>query len=117
MNFESYLDFIYIDFLKSSSKLKKVSYVVKSLGFSNYPIFIVSKKKINLNSLLFDKKNNDFYYYVSNLDFFIKNNLIFKNKVDFFKKSYKDPYKFCCLFILNDFFNNFLYVSYSSYKK
>ena len=107
----NYFNFIHSDFLKVSNKIQKSSHIIRSLGFTDYPIFIVSKDKINLNCLLIKKKDNNFYYYVSSLDFFIKYNLIFKNKINSFKNSYKDPSKFCCLFILDNF-NKFLYILY-----
>ncbi len=69
-------------------------------GFK-YPVFILSKDKINAFPILFDiKTGNDWIYHASYLDLLISTNLVEKTKKVDFIKNYKDPEKYCCLMII-----------------
>lgn len=109
-----YLGQITQDFVRVSDTLKEASYQIRKRGFSDYPIFPASKKEISIGSLLLgkDELKTDWNYYASYLDYFLQLKLIDKNKVEAFKENYKDPDEFCCLFIVDEGFTNFVYVPY-----
>jgi len=51
-------------------------------------------------------------YYASYLELFVEQNLVQPEKVEEFKAVYKDPDEFCCLFVVDGKFNNFLFIPY-----
>ena len=79
---------------------------------SAYPIFVISKQPISLGILLLDRKvaNTNWSVNVSSLEEFVTAKLVFKEKVEEFKKTYKDPKQFICLFVLSDLGAQFMCV-------
>lgn len=79
---------------------------------SAYPIFVVAKQPIALGINLIDREkvNSNWSINASSLEEFISNSLVFKEKVDEFKKTYKDPKLFICLFVLSDLGAQYLFV-------
>lgn len=109
-----YLGTISQDFVKISDTLKEASYQIRKRGFSEYPIFPVCKIEQPVGQLLIDTKTNDtlWNYSASFLDEFVQRELVTKDKEDAFKEIYKDPDEFCCLFIVDEDFTNFLFIPY-----
>jgi hypothetical protein len=109
-----YLGTISQDFVKISDTLKEASYQIRKRGFSEYPIFPVCKIEQPVGQLLIDTKANDtlWNYSASFLDEFVQRELVTKDKEDAFKEIYKDPDEFCCLFIVDEEFTNFLFIPY-----
>ncbi|WP_373497256.1 hypothetical protein [Aquiflexum sp.] len=109
-----YLGTITKDFIQVSEILKEASYQVRSRKFSSYPIFPISKGEQPIGQLLLGKKekNLDWNYYITYLDEFIQRKLIAEELQEDFKKAYKDPDEFCCLFVVDGGFTSFVYVPY-----
>lgn len=109
-----YLGTITADFLKVSDTLKESSYQIRKRGFSEYPIFPISKIDINIGNLLIGKQElgTVWNYRVTYLDEFVQRKLIAEEKVEDFKSTYKDPDEFCCLFVVDPEFTNFIYIPY-----
>ena len=109
-----YLGTITADFAKVSENLKEASYQIRKRGFSDYPIFPISKIQIPVGQYLFGQQElkTQWDYYASFLDEFIQRNLIDPEKEDDFKSTYKNPDEFCCLFVVDQEFTNFLYIPY-----
>ncbi|MEQ9438750.1 MAG: hypothetical protein RIG62_06860 [Cyclobacteriaceae bacterium] len=107
-----YLGTITKDFVVVSDTLKEASYQVRKRGFSEYPIFPISKSEIPVGNLLIGRGEmaTNWYYYVTYLDEFIQRKLI-TNEAEF-KQAYKDPDEFCCLFVVDQDFTNFLFIPY-----
>ena len=107
-----YLGTISKDFVVVSDTLKEAAYQVKKRGFSEYPIFPISKVETPIGQLLIDKKELalDWNYYITYLDEFLQRKLI-ENETEF-KAAYKDPDEFCCLFVVDEEFTNFLFIPY-----
>jgi len=80
---------------------------------SAYPIFVVAKQPVALGLNIVDREkvNSNWSINVSSLEEFISSNLIFDNKADEFKKTYKDPKQFLCLFLLSDLGAQFLFLN------
>lgn len=108
-----YLGTISEDFVKIADTLKEASYQIKKAGF-DLPIFPISRDGIPIGQLLIpkDKLGLEWNYYASFLDEFVQRDLVAKEKVDDFKKTYKDPDEFCCLFVVDKEFTNFVYIPY-----
>ncbi|HBH22867.1 MAG TPA: hypothetical protein DDY13_05530 [Cytophagales bacterium] len=102
------------DFIKVSETLKEASYQIRKRGFSEYPIFPISRTEIPIGKLLFNRTDVDtrWNYYATYLDEFLQRELISDDKLDDFVGTYKDPDEFCCLFVVDQEFTNFLYIPY-----
>ncbi len=109
-----YLGTITSDFAKVSETLKEASYQIRKRRFSDHPIFPISKTNIPIGQLLLDRLSLslDWDYYASFLDEFVQRKLIEVDKVEDFKAVYKNPDEFCCLFVVDKEFTNFLYIPY-----
>lgn len=108
-----YLGTISQDFVKVSDTLKEASYQIRKAGFE-FPIFPISKKSIAIGQLLIDRGSLGLVwnYYASYIDEFIQRELIAKDRQEDFKKTYKDPDEFCCLFVLDQEFAKFIYIPF-----
>jgi len=109
-----YLGTISQDFVKIAENLKEASYQIRKRGFSEYPIFPISRIEIEIGKLLIGKNelNNNWNYYASYLDEFRQRKLIEPDKVEQFVEVYKDPDEFCCLFVVDKTFTNFMFIPY-----
>jgi len=110
-----YLGKISQDFVKVADTLREAAYQIKQRGFSEHPIFIIAKQKdLALGQLLLGagELDTEWSYYASFLDEFVQRKLIEQDKVETFKSSYKDPGEFCCMFVIDEGFTNFLYIPY-----
>jgi methionine salvage enolase-phosphatase E1 len=109
-----YLGTVSQDFVKIADHVKEASYQIRKRGFSDYPIFIISKEDIPIGQLLFkkDEIGTIWNYYVTYIDEFIQRKIISKDKADLFMEAYKNPDEFCCLFVIDGDFTNFVYLPY-----
>lgn len=109
-----YLGSISSDFVKIADTLKEASYAIRSRGYSDYPIFAISKIDLPIGQLLLGREDLEisWNYNASFLDEFIQREIIATDKVDEFTETYKDPDEFCCLFVVDADFTRFLYIPY-----
>ncbi len=107
-----YLGTISSDFVKVSENLKEASYLIRQKGFSEHPIFPVSKEYLPIGSLLYEKGHMgiEWNYFASYLDEFVQRKLI--EDEEQFRYAYKDPDEFCCLFVVEPAFTNFVFIPY-----
>ena len=109
-----YLGTISQDFIKVSDNIREASYQIRKRGFSDFPIFPISKEEIPIGNILFKKEDfhTDWNYYITYLDEFVQRKLISTQHLDIFKSTYKDPDEYCCLFVIDGDFTNFVYIPY-----
>ena len=110
-----YLGTITKDFAKVSDTLKEASYQIRKRGFSDYPIFPVSKRALPIGRLLFGKyelNDLEWNFYASYLDEFVQRRIVAEDNVPSFQEAYKDPDEFCCLFVLDGDFTNFVFIPF-----
>ncbi len=107
-----YLGKISSDFVKVSEHLKEASYLIRKRGFSEYPIFPVSKQDVPIGQLLYEmgRFDNDWNYFASYMEEFTQRELV--AEIEAFKGAYKDPDEFCCLFIVDGVFTNFVFIPF-----
>ena len=107
-----YLGKISSDFVKVSEYLKEASYLIRKKGFSEYPVFPVSKEDVPIGQLLYEKGKleNEWNYYASFMEEFAQRQLIAEEAK--FKEAYKYPDEYCCLFIVDREFTNFLFIPF-----
>ena len=109
-----YLGTISKDFVVVAETLKEASYQIRKRGFSDYPIFAISKGNIPIGQLLLGREDlaTTWNYHASYMDEFVQRGLIDKNKEEEFKKTFKDPDEFCCLFVVDLDFTKFTFIPY-----
>ena len=108
-----YLGTISTDFVKVSDTLKEASYQIRKAGFE-LPIFPISRTPIPIGQILIPKESLklDWNYYASFLDEFMQREFVGPEKVEDFRATYKDPDEFCCLFVVDEAFTNFVFIPY-----
>jgi hypothetical protein len=109
-----YLGTISADFIKIADLLKEASYQIRVRGFSDYPIFPISRTSQPVGRILYDRESLGLQwdYYASYLDEFVQRQLIDEERAGDFRKSYKNPDEFCCLFVIDSDFTKFVYIPY-----
>lgn len=102
------------DFVKVADQLKEASYQIRKRGFSDYPVFVASRREIPVGQLLIaaDEIENKWNYKASFVDEFIQRELIGANSIDLWKENYKAPDEYCCLFVVHGDFAGFVYIPY-----
>lgn len=108
-----YLGSISQDFVQVADTIKEASYQIRKAGFE-FPIFPISKVSISIGQPLLLKEENilQWNYNASLLDEFVQCELIADGRTEDFKKIYKDPDEFCCLFVVDEEFTQFLFIPY-----
>ena len=78
---------------------------------SSYPIFIVHQQEVQLGIELVDMNKVDGNWSVnaSTVEEFVQKGLIEEQNIDPFKKAYKDPQKYLCLFSVSELGANFIF--------
>ncbi|MFC2123719.1 hypothetical protein ACFLU5_02820 [Bacteroidota bacterium] len=109
-----YLGTISKDFVKVADNIKEASYQIRTRGYSDYPIFPTSRIEQPVGQLLYERETfkTEWNYYASFLKEFIERKLVSDEKEEDFKKAYKNPDEFCCLFVMDEEFTNFLFIPY-----
>ena len=107
-----YLGGISSDFVKVADTLREASYAIRKQGFSEYPVFPMCQVHQPIGQVLIEKfqAENDWHYFASFLEEFTQRGVVDNEKV--FKDSYKDADEFCCLFVVDQQFTNFVFVPY-----
>ena len=111
-----YLGQISTDFALVSDLIKEAAYQIRKRGFSEYPIFAVSRQDLPLplGTLLLGKyeQDNQWSYYASFLDEFVQRNIIGETAVELFKESYRNSEEYACLFVVDGEFTKFIFIPY-----
>ncbi|HMG89993.1 MAG TPA: hypothetical protein VK589_08030 [Chryseolinea sp.] len=108
-----YLGTISEDFVKVADTLKEASYQIRKAGFE-FPVFPICKEVQPIGQLLLKRHvhSTTWNYYASFLDEFLQRELIAANGIQDFKDAYKDPDEFCCLFVIDLQFTNFVFIPF-----
>ena len=110
-----YLGTITKDFARVSDTLKEASYQIRKRGFSDHPIFPLSKQEIPLGTLMIGKyevSNLEWNFYASFLEEFVQRQIILKENISSFKEAYKDADEYSCLFVVDGEFTNFVFIPF-----
>ncbi|MFT5917736.1 MAG: hypothetical protein ACI81T_004253 [Bacteroidia bacterium] len=109
-----YLGTISQDFAVVSNTLREAAHQLSFRKISEFPIFPISKSELPIGQLLIGRKEMalQWNYHFSFLEEFVQRNLIAEEAVDEFKKSFKKTDEFCCLFVVDGDFVNFVFIPY-----
>ncbi|HEX9958797.1 MAG TPA: hypothetical protein VGA96_16130 [Fibrella sp.] len=102
------------DFVLVADQLKEASYQIRKRGFSDYPVFVASKKDVPLGQLLYAEGDlgNTFTYKASFYDEFVQRELIGEDSYELWQENYKNADEYCCLFVVIGEFTGFVYIPY-----
>ncbi len=97
-----------------SDSIKEVSEEIIDAGLSAYPIFIAHQHIVTIGELILDHNElgTEWSIQASTLEEFVENKLIKDYKTEEFKKQYKDPDKFMCIFAVVPEGANFVFYPY-----
>jgi len=109
-----YLGTISSDFVKVADTLKEASYQIRKRGISAYPVFPICKEDQPIGQLIITghQAETEWNYYASFMDEFVQRGFIDADKLDHFREAYKEPDEFCCLFVIDKEFTNFVFIPY-----
>ncbi|RRB02612.1 hypothetical protein [Larkinella rosea] len=103
------------DFVKVADTLKEASYVIRKRGFTENPIFVASRRAVDVGQLLLGPKeitDNAWTYRASLLEEFVQRKLVAEESVNDFKENYKNPDEYCCLFVVDADFAGFIFIPF-----
>ncbi|RIJ34034.1 hypothetical protein [Pontibacter oryzae] len=109
-----YLGTISKDFVVVAETLKEASYQVRKRQISEYPIFVFSRTQVPVGSVFLAKEEVALEWHInaSYLEDFVNRQLIADDKIEEFRAAYKDPDEFCCLFVVDGEFQNFVFIPF-----
>ncbi|MDO7876263.1 hypothetical protein Q5H93_16075 [Hymenobacter sp. ASUV-10] len=109
-----YLGTITKDFATVSDTLLEASAQIRKRDISRYPIFVFAKENVSLGGLLInaDEQQLEWHVFASYLELFVQQGIVSAEGVEGFQATYKDADEFCCLFVLDKEFTNFVFVPY-----
>ena len=109
-----YLGTITKDFATVSDTLLEASAQIRKRDISRYPIFVFARQEVALGGLLVnaDELNLEWHVFASYLELLVQQRVIAADRIEDFQQTWKDPDEFCCLFVLDEEFTNFVYVPY-----
>jgi len=109
-----FLGTITSDFVKIADQLKEAAYQMKTRRISDYPVFVICKHVQPIGGLLYDKLSEslDWNYFIAMAEEFVAREILSTEGYEGFCSTYKDPDEFCCLFVVDPDFTNFVFIPY-----
>lgn len=103
-----------LDFYKEA--ILEVSEAIREEGLSEFPIFLAHQHEVSVGEVILDRNElgTGWTIQASTLEEFVENNLIREDRQDRFKKHYKNPNEFMCLFVIVPEGANFVFYPYSA---
>ena len=107
-----YLGLITKDFVVVADTLKEAAYQVRKKRFFRFPNIPDFKIDMPLGQKLIgrDELATEWNFHITYIDEFVQREIV--TDLDAFQKAYKNPDEFCCLFVMDQDFTNFLFVPY-----
>ena len=109
-----YLGTITQDFVLVCNTIKEASYQLRVRDITKYPIFPMCKEPVPIGKMIIEKSEAEIAWNInmSMVEEFIERKLIAEENIPDFQGTYKDPDEFCCLFVVEPDFVNFVYIPY-----
>jgi hypothetical protein len=94
--------------------IREIGLEILNAGVSKYPIFIAARIDVALGRLIIDKEDLalEWSVYASTLEEFLRRKVITEDKLADFRKSWKDPHIYFCIFAVLEETATFIYVPY-----
>lgn len=86
--------------------------VVVEQNVSDYPIFVAHQQQVEIGMSIFDasKQGGKWNIHASTLEEFVSKQIILTEKIEDFKKNYRDPSLFVCVFVLSELGAEFVFL-------
>ena len=109
-----YLGIISEDFVQVADLVKEACYQVRARKISGQPIVVACRVVQPIGSLFIPSGQYDlvFNYFLSYVDEFIQRGLMDDEGLEIFNTAYRDPDEYCCLFVVEETFTNFVFIPY-----
>lgn len=109
-----YLGIISEDFVQVSDIVKEACYQVRARKISDYPIVVACRVVQPIGGLFIPSGQYDlvFNYSLSYVGEFVDRELMDDEGLTAFQQAYKDPDEYCCLFVVEETFTNFVFIPY-----
>jgi len=111
---KAYLDSLRLDLNLFKDSIREVSEEVIKEGYSQYPIFIAHQAEVKLGEVILDKEEigSNFTFQGSTLEELVEKKIVLPKNLPKFKAAYKDPDKFCCIFLITEHGAQFVFVPF-----
>jgi len=92
--------------------LSRASTAMRDQEVSDYPIFVAHKQEVELGLKLIEQDDEKFVWSIniSSLEEFVAKQVITTDKIEEFKKVYKDPDDQLCIFVISELGASFVYL-------
>lgn len=109
-----FLGTITSDFIKVADQLKEAAYQMKSRNISEFPVFILCRNEQPIGQMLYNRfaDNLEWNYYFAMVEEFVQRNIMDMEGYQAFVQTFKNIDEFCCLFVVDPEFTNFVFVPY-----
>jgi hypothetical protein len=99
--------------------MKEVSRDIMKEGFSEHPVFIAHQHEVNLGEEILNKDEfaGSWTINATTLEELIEKKVVLPERTEDFKKAYKDPAKFMCIFMITEEGGNFIFLPYKEGKQ
>jgi len=103
-----------LQFYKES--IREVSSDIMKEGISSFPVFIAHELEVSLGEKILDKDELGRSWSINStiLEELTERGVIASDKVEEFKKVYKDPKEFMCVFLISEKGGNFIFFPYGN---
>lgn len=104
------------DLILYKASIEEVALEILREGFSEFPIFIAHQIKVPIGEIILDHTELAMGWSISasTLEEFLENKLIEPEKQDLFRKNYKNPKEFMCIFLISEGGASFVFVPYQT---
>ena len=112
MDTERRLNKIKKELLQVNRLMEKASDEIFNQDISKYPIFVISHSEISIGIQLANSEQikGKWNLYISTLEEFSTKKLIRQERINEFRKIYKDPADYFCLFVIEDLGSKFVFI-------
>lgn len=78
--------------------------IIQDQEVSKYPIFVAHQHEVTIGIPLVDKEKQGGVWniHASTLEEFVTKNIVFNEKIEEFRKTFKDPKETVCVFVLSE---------------
>ena len=108
------LDSLKKDLEYYNDSIKEVSSEIINSGYSKYPIFIAHQHEVSIGEVILDKEEyqREWTINATILEDLVEQGLIIEEKEPEFKRVFKNPEKFICIFLVTEQGGNFIFAPY-----
>lgn len=89
----------------------QASEIIFNEGVSKYPIFVAHQQEVSIGLPIIEKEKTGGLWsiHASTLEEFVAKNIVFSDKIEEFKDTFKDPEEFVCVFVLSELGAKFVF--------